>query len=244
MLLKACLNGVRRSAEHPALPVTPAALARDTALVVAAGAGAVHLHVKDREGADTLGAAEMTAVLAAVRAAAPGVPIGVTTGAWTIPDPRGRVAAIRSWSALPDFASVNWHEPGADVVAAVLLERGVDVEAGLWRADAVAAWQSSPSRDRCFRVLVELPGGLDPAGTQAEADRLLAQISAGAGADPPVLLHGYGTSCWPALRHAGRLGLATRIGLEDTLELPDGSAAPNDGALVVAARAILGSPMG
>ena len=31
---------------------------------------------------------------------------------------------------------------------------------------------------------------------------------------------------WPVLRLAGRLGLATRIGLEDTLFLPDGERAP------------------
>ena len=73
--------------------------------MVAAGADAVHLHVKDAQGADTLGAAELARVLAAVRAAAPDVPIGVTTGAWAVPDPVQRVAAIRSWTTMPDFAS-------------------------------------------------------------------------------------------------------------------------------------------
>ena len=188
MLLKACVNGARRPAEHPALPVTPAALAQDVARVVAAGVGAVHLHAKDNQGADTLGGAELAAVLAAVRAAAPALPIGATTGAWAVPDPCERVAAIRLWTALPDFASVNWHETGADDVATALLERGVGVEARLWHADAVEAWLASPHRDRCRRVLLELPDGLDPVG--AEADRLLAQVSAGAGDRIPVLLHG------------------------------------------------------
>lgn len=237
MLLKACVNGARRPAEHPALPVTPAALARDVVRVVTAGAAAVHLHVKDSDGADTLGAAELAAVLLDVRAAAPGVPIGVTTGAWAAPQPGRRVAAIRSWTALPDFASVNWHEAGADHVAAALLDRGVGVEAGLWHTGAVTAWLASPHRDGCCRVLIELPDGLDPAGTRAEADRLLAQVGAAGGL--PVLLHGEGTSCWPALRHAGALGLDTRIGLEDTLMLPDGSAAPDNAALVSAGLAIL-----
>lgn len=40
---------------------------------------------------------------------------------------------------LPDFASVNWHEDGADEVAAALLEIGVGVEAGLWHVDAALA---------------------------------------------------------------------------------------------------------
>ena len=49
-LLKACLNGPRRPGAHPALPVTPTQLAADVPRVVAAGAGAVHLHVKDADG--------------------------------------------------------------------------------------------------------------------------------------------------------------------------------------------------
>ena len=82
VFLKACLNGARSPAEHPALPVTPEALARDAAAVAAAGAAAVHLHVKDAGGTDTLDGAALAVVLTAVREAAPGLPIGVTTGAW------------------------------------------------------------------------------------------------------------------------------------------------------------------
>lgn len=55
----------------------------------------------------------------------------------------------------------------------------------------------------------------------------------------PMLLHGEGSSTWPALRCAGAWGLATRIGLEDVLTLPDGSSAPDNAALVRAAWALL-----
>lgn len=112
--------------EHPALPVTPDELARDAARVRAAGAGAVHVHVKDDHGTDTLDGA----VLAAVRCAVPGMPICVTTGAWTEGDPARRVNAMGAWTSQPDFASVNWHEPGAEQVASALLDRGVKAEAG------------------------------------------------------------------------------------------------------------------
>jgi uncharacterized protein (DUF849 family) len=243
-LLEACLNGARRPAEHPALPVTAAQLARDAASVLAAGAGAVHLHVKDDEGADTLRAPELTAVLAAVRAAAAGLAVGVTTGAWAEPDPAARMALIAAWTALPDFASVNWHEPGAEQVAGALLGRGIDVEAGLWHAEAAGAWLASPHRDRCCRVLVELPDGPDAAGTAAMAEELLSPLGSGSADGPTVLLHGEGTSAWPALRLAGERGLATRIGLEDVLELPDGSPAPDNAALVRAAVDLLRGSQG
>ncbi|MBM7804566.1 uncharacterized protein (DUF849 family) [Geodermatophilus bullaregiensis] len=241
-MLQACLNGARRAPEHPALPVAPDQLAADGAAVRACGAGAVHLHVKDAAGADTLSAAELAAVLAAVRARAPGLPVGVTTGAWAAPGPAGRVSAVRSWTALPDTASVNWHEDGAEDVAAALLDRGVGVEAGLWHADAVRAWRASPLRDRCCRVLVELPDGPDAAATEERAAELLVAVGAGPdGWTPggvPVQLHGEGSSTWPALRCARRWGLDSRIGLEDTLVLPDGSPAPGNAALVLAARSL------
>ncbi len=252
MLLKACVNGVRSRREHPALPVSPAELATDVAAVAAAGAGAVHLHVKDDDGADTFDGPRLAQVLTSVRAGCPGVPIGVTTGAWALPDPGARVAAIRSWTLVPDFASVNWHEEGADDVARALLERGIDVEAGLWHADAVASWQASPHRTRCLRVLLELPDGLDQEGTAVAAQQLLETLQDGrrqsvlahdrAGAATlPILLHGEGTSCWPALRVAAELGLNTRIGLEDTLVLPDGAVARDNAELVGHARRILSS---
>ncbi len=59
-------------------------LARDVAAVAAVGVDAVHLHVKDDQGADTLDAHAVAAALAAVRTASPGLPVGVTTGMWAL----------------------------------------------------------------------------------------------------------------------------------------------------------------
>jgi uncharacterized protein (DUF849 family) len=200
----------------------------------------VHLHVKGADGADTLGAAALAAVMTAVRAAAPDLPVGVTTGAWAEPDPGARVALVEAWTVLPDFASVNWHEDGAERVAAALSERGVGVEAGLWHADAVRAWLGSPLPERCLRVLLELPDDARAAEVAEELLVLLGNDGHGrTSGGIPVLLHGEGRSAWPALRIAARRGLATRIGLEDALELPDGSRAPDNASLVAAARAVI-----
>ena len=138
-LLQACLNGARLPQEHPHLPANPAALAADAARVAAAGAEALHVHPKDASGADTLDDEAVRATLAAVRSAAPGLAVSLTTGAWAVPDPQARVRAVRRWTSLPDVASVNWHEPGAELVAAALLDRGVGVEAGLWDEGAAQA---------------------------------------------------------------------------------------------------------
>jgi uncharacterized protein (DUF849 family) len=83
-------------------------------------------------------------------------------------------------------------------------------------------------------VMIELQGD----GDVATADDLLSQVMS-AGSPAPVLLHGLDESCWPLLEHAGRRGVQTRIGLEDTLLLPDGSTTPDNAALVSAAVDLL-----
>jgi uncharacterized protein (DUF849 family) len=232
--LKACINGARTPDQHPNLPVTPDQLAAEAVAVHRAGANAVHMHPKNARGVDSLQPDIVDAAVSAVRHAVPGLPLGVTTGLWALPDEKQRLSAVEAWKELPDFASVNWHEPGADALADLLLTRGVGVEAGLFHADAAAAWAASEFATHCMRVMVELPGDGD---TEA-ADDLLSQVMA-VGSPAPVLLHGFDESCWPLLEHAGRRGVQTRVGLEDTLRLPDGSSPSNNAELVSAAMRLL-----
>lgn len=233
-MLKACLNGGRGRDEHPAVPVTPADLAADAARCAGLGAGAVHVHPRDLAGRESLHPSVIAAALDAIRAASPGLSVGVSTGAWIEPDPAARVAAVRAWTVLPDFASVNAHEPGAEAVAAALHERGVLVEAGLWTRDAVEAykgWQVPAGR-----ILIECMAEDAEVALADAADMLAALPSPAAGA-PPVLLHAEGPATWPILAEAVRRGLHSRIGLEDTLRLPDGALAPGNADLVAAAVA-------
>lgn len=235
MLVQACLNGARSAEQHPALTADATLAGADAARAVAMGAGEIHVHPKDAHGVDSLRAADVERWLRALRAACPEVPIGVTTGAWIEPDVERRVRAIREWTALPDVASVNWHEAGADQVAAQLVERGVRVEAGIWDATGLDAWQRSPVRSETWRVLVELPDEAADA-VAPHAEGLIAHVRL-AEPDVPILLHGEQRSAWPAFSLAVELGLDSRIGLEDTLVLPDGRTAPDNAALVRAAVA-------
>lgn len=233
MLVQACLNGARDVTEHPGLSADATLAAADAARAVAAGAQEIHVHPKDAVGRDTLDAGDVASWLRALRSACPDVPIGVTTGAWIEPDVEKRLACIAEWTELPDYASVNWHETGADRVAALLLSRGVGIEAGIWDPTGLEAWSSSPSRAECTRVLIELP---DEAAevVRRHAEGLIAHVRLD---EPsmPILLHGEERSAWPALALAAELRLDTRIGLEDTLTLPDGRSAPDNAALVRAA---------
>jgi len=238
--IKACLNGGRLAGEHPALPVTPEQLAAAASGAVVAGAEAVHMHPRDANGAESLAAADVGAAVAAVRAACPGTPVGVSTGLWiTGGDVERRRELVRTWGDLPsearpDFASVNLSEDGFAALAAHLGQAGIDVEAGVWsraEVDTLAAANVS-----VLRVLVELVGA--PAfDTFGAADAILQSLDE-ARVTAPRLLHGEGDACWPLITHAGRLGLATRIGLEDTLVNPDGTPATDNADLVRRALAL------
>ncbi len=232
--VKACINGARTPDQHPNLPVAPEELAAAAVSAREAGAQAVHMHPKTPDGKDSLEPDVVAAAVTAVRAAAPGLPLGVTTGFFALPDPDARRCAVEAWTVLPDFASLNWHEPGSPELADVLLGKGLGVEIGLFHLEAAAAWAESTMAQHCMRVMIELQGHEDV----AVADAMLERIAA-AGSPAPVLLHGLDESCWSLLEHAGVCGVQTRIGMEDTLTLPDGTVTPDNTALVSAAVQLL-----
>jgi uncharacterized protein (DUF849 family) len=140
---------------------------------------------------------------------------------------------IAGWADLlpqqrPDFASVNVSEPGWQELLASLDGAGIAAEAGVWSvadADAVASAESE-----WLRILVEVSDAPAMVATE-RADEILAELGS-AGVSAPVLLHGEDESCWPLVAHAGRLGLATRIGLEDVLAGPQGQQVGDNAELV------------
>lgn len=236
MLLQACLNGSRTRDHHPRCPVTPDELASEAAAAVAAGAGALHVHPRDGDGRESVEPGDVAAALDAIRAVTD-VPVGVSTGAWIVAEPGGIAAAIRRWTVLPDYASVNVHEPGALQTAELLLDRGVGVEAGIWSADAASDLAESDVAEHVLRILVE-PMEQD---VDAALDTVGAVDAALVAATPnvPRLLHGIDATVWPLVAEAARRGDDTRIGLEDTLTLPDGSRPESNADLVRAALAII-----
>jgi uncharacterized protein (DUF849 family) len=156
--------------EHPSIPITPTQQANEAALAVAAGAGAIHVHPRSSSGEQSLESSDVDAVLNAVRAACPGIPIGVSTGAWIVADVKRRLELIDHWKVLPDFAGVNFHEPGAAETCKLLLEKDVDVEAGIWNAEVACVFRASGFSDRCLRILIE------PAQEAGEAETRMQEI--------------------------------------------------------------------
>jgi uncharacterized protein (DUF849 family) len=232
-LVKACLNGGTTRAEHPAVPLTPDELARDAAACVAAGAGALHFHVRDPEGLETLEPEPTAAALQAVRDACPGVPVGLTSGLWIAgEDPGRRLALIRSWTVRPDFVSVNLSEAGAPELAGALLEDGVGIEAGLFEENDADALGRATYAEFLLRVLIE-PGDEDgPAAALERAAAIEARLDVAGVAAPH---HSFGSVTWAVIDAALARGRDVRIGLEDTTVMPDGRTAAGNAELVAEA---------
>jgi uncharacterized protein (DUF849 family) len=236
-LLQAALNGARRREEHPSLPVTSSELADSAATSVAAGAVSIHLHARDTRGAESLAPDDVARAVIALRAAVPGIPVGVSTGAWIVPHTEQRHRLVAAWTILPDFASVNFDEPGSELLATLLLSKGVGIEAGTANTTAAERLAKSGIAGKCLRALVEpqaqeLPTAL---ATVAEIEAILTR----AGITLPWILHGVDRTAWPLIAEAAARGHGTRVGFEDTLTLPDGAMAESNAVLVQEARRVL-----
>jgi uncharacterized protein (DUF849 family) len=218
-VLQACLNGSRTAEEHPALPLSAERLAEDAADVAALGVTSVHIHPRDVIGALTLVGPEVATTIATVRAAVPGIEISVSTD---VPGHRGTL--IGSWAPLaagrPDIASVHVGRPGWRDLAEALHRVNVEVELVV----------ASPG------LLTDLPDGVSRitvTATRETAEGLLGEV------EPlglPVLLHGRDAEAWSVLDYGALLEHHVRMGLEDTLHLPDGRRAKNNAELVALAR--------
>jgi uncharacterized protein (DUF849 family) len=223
--VKAALNGGRPA---PA-PSTPEQIAFEARNAIAAGAFAVHVHPRDAAGRESLAPADVSAVVDRV----PNV--GVTTAAWIEPDPAKRLGLIRGWTKLPAFASVNMDEEGAIAVAELLLSRGVDVELGLPDVASCELMMRSGIWKRGLRVLLE--------AQEQTLDGALANLAAMEEVIKscwlPRLLHGFDAMTWPLIAEAVRRNWDTRVGLEDTFVLPDGSPAGSNAQLIEAALGVI-----
>ncbi|HEX4834427.1 MAG TPA: 3-keto-5-aminohexanoate cleavage protein [Trebonia sp.] len=236
VLLTVAVNGGTSRDKHAGVPVTPDELAAEAREVARAGARAIHVHPRGLAEEQSLAPGDVLPAVAAIRAAT-GLPVGVTTGIWTVEgDTARRLELVAGWTGpdKPDFASINVNEPGIDDLAVLLVEDlGIAVEAGVWTVDDVDLLASSALATRAFQVLLE-PTSTEPATAVAVASQASAALIA-RGITVPQVHHGYDLATWEVIRWAVRAGFGIRIGLEDTTVLPDGTTAPGNGALATAA---------
>ncbi len=240
LVLAVAPTGARRGkADHPALPVTAAEVARETARCVEAGATMLHLHVRDAAGAHSIDADLYREATAAVRAAVGDrVVVQITTeqvGKFT---PEEQIACIRA--VRPEAASIAIREicpPGGDEA------RLADLTAFMQRESIVPQWilYDVPDVGRFLDLrrrgilaagsVLYVLGRYTPGQLSAPTD-LLPFLHAADGESLAWFLCAFGPQERACALAAAALGGHSRIGFENNLFLPDGGVAPDNAAQI------------
>jgi uncharacterized protein (DUF849 family) len=240
LVLAVAPTGARRGkADHPALPVTPAEVAWETAKCLEAGAAMLHLHVRDAAGAHSIDADLYREAIAAVRGAVgERVVIQITTEAVGKFTPEEQIASIRA--VRPEAVSIAIREicpAGADEA------RLADLATFMQRESIAPQWilYDVPDVQRFVDLrrrgivphgsVLYVLGRYAPGQLSAPAD-LLPFLRAAEGESLAWLLCAFGPQERACALAAAALGGHCRIGFENNLFLPDGNIAPDNAAQI------------
>jgi uncharacterized protein (DUF849 family) len=231
LLITVAPNGARRTkSDHAALPITPAEIAVTASRCAHAGAGMLHLHVRDDSGKHSLAPPHYRAALKALAAqTGPQLLVQATTeacGAYSVGQQMNAVRELR-----PEAASFAIREFFPD--------QTVDREVAAFFAWAVALGIACqfivylPSEGARLQELVR--GGAIPLATP-HALFVLGRYGDGPASDPAALdqflaawppgwpwsVCAFGPSELAVMERAIHLGGHVRVGFENNLDSPDG----------------------
>jgi 3-keto-5-aminohexanoate cleavage enzyme len=247
LVLAVAPTGARRTkADHAALPITPAEVARETARAHEAGAAMLHLHVRDSAGLHSIDADLYREATAAVRAAVGDrMVVQITTEAVGRFTPEEQIACVRA--VRPEAASIAIREicpPGGDETALAdlslfMAREKIAPQFILYDVPDVERFLDLRRRGVLVAGTVLYVLGRYAVGQRSSAADLLPFVRAGEGAGLPWSLCAFGPEERACALTAAALGGHVRVGFENNMWLPDGTPAPDNAALVagIAARA-------
>lgn len=242
-------NGGRKTRiDHPAVPISPAELAETAAAAVSAGAAMIHVHVRDRYGDHLLDAAAYTDAIAAIRAAVGNrIVVQITTESLGRYAPDGQMAVVRD--VCPEAASLALRElvpdAGHEAAFAEFLE--------FMKREAIAPQIILYTPEEAVRLAGLIRRGVVPAD-DIPVLYVLGRYAEGQRSEPADLLpflapgqprFGQWSVCAFGPREAicvatgAYLGGHVRVGFENNVQLPDGTIAPDNAALVDAASRLV-----
>lgn len=241
-------NGARRTkSDHPRLPVTPAELAETARACMAAGAGAIHLHVREEDQRHSLDPRHYAEAMAAVGAACgEGFPIQITSEAGGIYEAEEQMQAMRSmWPTRFSLAPREILRAGRQAAATFVADArnaGCDVQYILYDDDDATALSDLAvacglTAMRLLLVLGRYVEEVVPAPAEV-ARRLRAAEAAGLDVTD-FMVCAFGTAELACLREAVRLGGHVRIGFENALTDETGRLAYDNAERVAAAAKMI-----
>jgi uncharacterized protein (DUF849 family) len=239
-------NGARRTkADHPELPIAPAELAKTASACLEAGAAAIHLHVRDREGGHTLDVDAYRSALSAVQGAVGDrLVCQVTTESVGLYEPEQQMAMVRDLRpesvslAVRELVPDAKHEADASRFFAWLAAERIHPQYILYDARDVRRFNDLRGRgvipgNPAFLLFVL--GRYTP-GQQSAPRDLLPFLHDAESADRWAMC-AFGRREGVCALTAAALGGHSRVGFENNLSLSTGETAPDNAALVAEAVA-------
>lgn len=241
ILVMSAINGARRTkADHAALPMSAGEIAAESRRCAAAGAAAIHLHVRDETGRHSLDVGRYSEAIAEIRRQAGDVlVIQITTEAVGMYRPQEQMALVEA--LRPEAFSVAVRELFSDAAlsgatAAFLAgcaEGRVGVQYILYDADDVQRFDALldagviPRSNATQLFVLGRYGDSRPSAPSAILGFLAVRRHP---LDWSVCA--FGPSEAACCLSAALLGGDVRMGFENNLHLPDGQVAPDNAALV------------
>lgn len=233
-------NGARRGrGDHCQLPVTVQQTAETAAACFAAGAQALHLHVRDDEGRHSLDAGRYREALDAVRESAPGMAVQITTESAGLYDAAAQLACLEA--LRPAAASVSVREMAREPqlaarAYALSLEAGTQVQHILYGPECIAqlsAWHQDGTVPGAMRDAIFVLGRYNPP-VLAQPEGLVAFRDATADLRLTWTVCAFGRREHACLLAAVAAGGDARIGFENNIETPEGGLLADNAASVAA----------
>ena len=217
-------------ADHSAVPITIPEIVAATRDSAAAGAEALHLHIRDREGRHSLDAEIYAEALAAVGEALPSFPVQITTESAGRYGPDDQRALLEKLA--PKWASISLRELAHDHdlarrIYAICKDNGTSIQHIVYTAgdaDTLRMWQAEGvlgSEESVILVLGSYANGR--AAQPKDLPPLLRSL-------PPVnrwMVCAFGPTEHACLRHAAALGGDLRVGFENSTTNANGTPWPN-----------------
>ena len=240
-------NGARRTqADHPALPIRPEEIAQTAREIVAAGAGLLHLHVRDEAGGPSLDPTRYQDAVSAIRdAVGDQLIIQITTeacGIYSRDEQIGTVEAVRPEACSVALRELCPSDQAGDVQTyaqflsdcqreGIALQHILYDEADLRRFRRFWSEGVVPEAHP-FILLVIGRYTPHPEDWQRAFLKLMGALHTKGEALPDWAVCGFGTAQISILTAAAALGGHVRVGFENGLHRPDGTLAQDNADLV------------
>jgi len=244
LILTVAPNGAyKQAADHPAVPLTPSQLAADAKRCLDAGAGMIHLHVRDAQGRHSLDVDTYREAQRCVHAAVGDhLVVQITSEAakvYAAPQQIAMVQALRPEAVSVGLREVDQPEIGEAGLARFfgwLANERVMTQVILYDVADLARWQALRSRgvvpDAPWFLLFVL-GRYSVGQTSSPLD-LLPFVQAHSGPEPWAMC-AFGASEHACATAAAALGGHVRVGFENNLLLKSGQRAAHNADLVAQA---------